>query len=179
MQSSGTPQRITIQPRVHFLGRSERQNPALGDGAAGVVVPDGGHDRGGFGAGVAAPDEVEAGGADVELVLAGRDGGVHQGHRVGHGLVGGGAGEAGVDGLLDAEDEEDEEEGGEELEEGRPLVPPRQQQVLREQRPVLLQQQRRPALQRHGSIGFSIPRFRFLDFDFHFDWLYEIGRAHV
>lgn len=121
-----------------------------GNGPAGVIIPYAVHDTRDPAAGVAAPEEVEAGGLDVELVFAGRDGRGHQGHGVEHALVGGGVVEAGVDGLLDAEDEEDEEEGGEELEEGSPLVPPREQQVLPEQGPVLLEQQPESALQLHG-----------------------------
>lgn len=75
-------------------------------------------------------------------------------------------GEAGIDGLLDAEDEEDEEEGGEELEEGGRLVPPREQQVLSEQGLVLLEQQRNSALQLHGKKEpRALDRSRFSDFE--------------
>lgn len=131
--------------RTHTQTHLTRRN-----GPAGVIVPYAIHDARDPAAGVTAPDEVEAGDLGVELVLAGQDGRGHQGLGVGHALVGGRVGEAGVDGFLDAEDEEDEEEGGEELEEGGPLVPPREQQVLPEQGLVLLEQQRRPGPQRHG-----------------------------
>lgn len=61
---------------------------------------------------------------------------------------------------LDEEDEGDEEEGGEELDKGGSFAPPRDQEVLPQQRLVLLEQQRKAALQSH-RFGFSGPECEF------------------
>lgn len=121
-----------------------------GDFPAGVILHNGGDDGGDAGAGVAAPDEIVAGGFDVELVFAGGDGGQDEGLGVVDVLVGGGRGEAGLDCLVDAEDEKDEEKGGEELEEGGLFVAPRQDEVLPQQGRILLRDQGYAAIQLHG-----------------------------
>lgn len=121
----------------------------------GVVPHDSGYNPSDPGAGVSAPDEVEAGLLNEELVLAGRNrrGDVRLG--IVDVLVGGVRREPGPDRAIDAEDEKDEEERGEELEERRSLVPPRQDCVLLKQRPVLLRHETSSAQQLHQWLSWT------------------------
>lgn len=96
----------------------------MGDRSARIISPNRVDNVSRPGGIVTAPDEVETGEIDEELILAGRDRRRDEGGGIGDGLEGGGGSEALLHSLLDAEDEEDEEEGSEELKERGSLAPP-------------------------------------------------------
>ncbi|KAI8029723.1 hypothetical protein LOK49_LG01G04184 [Camellia lanceoleosa] len=73
---------------------------------------------------VAAPDEIEAGELDVELVFAGRNGRRDEGFGIEDVVLDGGGGVSTLNSFLDEEDEEDEDERREELEKCGTLVSP-------------------------------------------------------
>lgn len=138
MQSSGARHRIAIQPLVYVSWCFKALHLGGGNGSAWIISHDCIDDAPNLGASIAAPHEVKAGVPDEILVLAGRDRRRNEWCGIGDSLVGRGRGRLSLEGLLDTKDEEDEEEGGEELDEGSAFAPPRQQQVLLEQRPELL-----------------------------------------